>query len=195
MKQENNIEEYLLFDEYVCLDDAMIQLVTSLIQDKPNQIEQAKAIFEYVRDNIKHSADYQLNQVSIRACDVLNNGHGICYAKSNLLAAMMRYAKIPTGFCYQRLTVANDDSEGYCLHTLNAVYVNNRWILLDARGNKKGVNAQFSLDKPKLAFLLKEQYDEKLYPTIYSKPLKCTMEILEKSTSLKYLISHLPTEI
>lgn len=195
MKLEKNMDEYLLFDEYVCLNEDLMQLTMSLIKNCSNKVEQAKRIFEYVRDNIKHSIDYKIDQISVSASDVLKNGHGICYAKSNLLVAMMRYAKIPAGFCYQRITLDDDDRNGYCLHALNAVYVNDSWVLLDARGNKQGVHAQFSLDKPQLAFLIREQYDEKLYPTIYAKPLDCTMEILKKSTSLDYLVSHLPDKI
>ncbi len=53
--------------------------------------------------------------------------------------------------------------KGYCIHALNAVYLAsiNRWIRLDARGNKPGVKAEFSIHKEKLAFAVHEEFDEK----------------------------------
>lgn len=42
-------------------------------------------------------------RVTCSASDVLQHRSGICYAKSNLLAALLRKEGIPTRFCYQRL--------------------------------------------------------------------------------------------
>ena len=83
----------------------------------------AKACFEWVRDHIHHSVDYQLNPVTCRASDVLAHRTGYCYAKSHLLAALLRANGIPAGFCYQRLSI-DDSGAPYCLHGLNAVYLN-----------------------------------------------------------------------
>ena len=60
-----------------------------------------------------------------------------------------------------------------CLHALNAAYIApvNRFIRFDARGNKPGVDAQFSLEKEQLAFPLNEKLGEKDYPEIYAEPL------------------------
>ena len=68
---------------------------------------------------------------------------GICWAKSNLFAALLRANNIPAGICYQRLTLGDTPDTGYCIHALNAVYIKsiNKWIRLDARGNKNGINA------------------------------------------------------
>ena len=77
---------------------------------------------------------------------------GICYPKSHLLAALLRRAGIPTAICYRRLTLLDDDSAGYAIHALNAIHVEGRWHRIDARGNKPGVDAQFSLDVERLAF-------------------------------------------
>ncbi len=109
---------------------------------------------------------------------------GICYAKSNLLAALLRGGGIPTGFCYQRLTLGDTPDTGYCIHALNGVYLSGlkRWIRLDARGNKEGVNAQFSIDKEILAFPVRSHYNEKDYPTIYVEPVKITMDTLSNNS-------------
>ena len=64
-----------------------------------------RACFEFVRDEIRHSSDFQLNPVTCKASDVLRHGTGYCYAKSHLLAALLRANGIPAGLCYQRLSV------------------------------------------------------------------------------------------
>src|SRR4051812_31358162 len=82
----------------------------------------AKRSFEWVRDEIKHSCDFQLNPVTCSASEVLAAGTGFCYAKSHLLAALLRANKIPVGFCYQRLSI-DDQGPPFCLHGLNAVWL------------------------------------------------------------------------
>jgi len=67
---------------------------------------------------------------------VLKYKTGYCYAKSHLLAALLRANNIPAGLCYQRLTIENDMLP-YCLPALNAVYLPKYgWYRIDARGNK-----------------------------------------------------------
>ena len=53
---------------------------------------------------------------------------------------------------------------------MNAVYLNGRWSRIDARGNKPGVNAEFDLDLEKLAFPIRDEYDEVDYPQLYVDP-------------------------
>lgn len=43
------------------------------------------------------------------------SGSGICYAKSHLLAALLRANKIPAGFCYPRLS-AYENGSPYFIH-------------------------------------------------------------------------------
>lgn len=108
--------------------------------------------FEYVRDQIRHSWDFKLNPVTCKASDVLQYGTGYCYAKSHLLAALLRAHQIPAGLCYQRLTV-EPGAPTYCLHGLNAVYLQKYgWYRIDARGNKAGVQAAFAPPTEMLAF-------------------------------------------
>ena len=122
--------------------------------------------------------------ITAKASDVLKYGTGICHAKANLLAALLRSQGIPTGFRFQRLTLADDDSEGYCIHAYNAVWLGGRWIELDARGNCDGINAQFSLDEPKLAFQARPEYEECFYEGIYASPHPASMQMLEKVKSI-----------
>ena len=114
-------------------------------------LETARRCFEWVRDEIRHSHDYALNPVTCRASEVLEAGTGYCYAKSHLLAALLRANGIPAGLCYQRL-IAYEEGQ-YSLHGLNAAYLPEfGWYRLDARGNKPGVDAQFVPPVERLAF-------------------------------------------
>ena len=79
--------------------------------------------YEYVRDKIHHSWDVRDKRVTVTASDVLREGVGICWAKANLLAALLRANGIPAGFSYQRLTLGDTVDTGYCIHALNTVYI------------------------------------------------------------------------
>ena len=130
----------------------------------------AQKCFEWVRDEIKHSSDYRLNPVTCSASEVLKAGTGYCYAKSHLLAALLRANGIQTGLCYQRLSV---DGTGppYCLHGLNAVELPGiGWYRLDARGNRADIDAQFTPPQEKLAFATQIDGECDL-PEIYIDPL------------------------
>jgi len=88
--------------------------------------------------------------------------------------------------------LADDDSLGYCVHAYNAFFVENRWIRLDARGNKNGVNAQFSLSEPVLAFLNRPAYDKYNWSDIYANPHRDTILMLKKAVCLKDIIDNIP---
>ena len=121
-----------------------------------------KRSYLFVRDEILHSWDIKTELVSRTASDVLENKTGICWTKSCLLAALLRANQIPSGISYQLLTRADDASEGYMIHALNTVYIKDldKWIRLDARGNKKNINAYFSLDEEHLAYTVRSELGE-----------------------------------
>jgi len=190
------MNKYLEESKYIDFSDENIQLkAKELFLPDMTDIEKAKVAYEFVRDEIKHSFDIKANVVTAKASDVLKYKTGICHAKSNLFAALMRCQGIPAGFCFQRLTLLDDDSRGYCLHGLNAVYLNGRWVRLDARGNKEGVDAQFSLDEEKLAFPVREQYDEVFYEGVYPSPHIETMKLLENTKNIKCVFENLPERL
>ena len=145
------MQEYLTVTEVVDWQNPnLLQLARKLSTGEPNTT--AKACFEWVRDNVFHSSDYQLNPITCKASEVLQYKTGYCYAKSHLLAALLRANAIPTGFCYQRLSVF-DNGAPFCLHGFNAVYLADYgWYRLDARGNKPGVDAQFTPPQERLAY-------------------------------------------
>ncbi|HID01997.1 MAG TPA: transglutaminase family protein [Desulfobacterales bacterium] len=151
----------------------------------------SRACFVYVRDEIKHSNDYKLNPVTCKASDVLQHKTGYCYAKSHLLAALLRANTIPAGLCYQRLSI-DDEKPPFCLHGLNAVYLPDfGWYRIDARGNKDGVQAEFTPPKEQLAFpiLIKGEAD---LPEIWAEPLPEITKVLETFDTFQDVLRNLP---
>lgn len=184
MKHEKSLDTYLHASEYVNYFDNRIQdLIKTFNQGI--EIDRIRAAFEYVRDKINHSYDIKGQEVTRRASEVLEKKHGICYAKSHLLAAILRGMGIPSGICYQRLTLYDKPEDGYCIHALNTVYLREmgKWIRLDARGNKEGINAQFSIEEEKLAFPIREEYGEKDYQINFCEPHPDIIKTLEDNTN------------
>ena len=170
--ESSNIYDYLKEDSYIDYNDLMIKKKTKeLFLSFNDEKSKIKSAFEFVRDQISHSWDINSERVTKKASEVLKYREGICIAKSLLLAALLRSENIPTGLCYQRLTLGDTPDTDYIIHGLNAVYLSEekRWIRLDARGNKENVNAQFSINEEKIAFPVRAEYDEIDYPTIYAK--------------------------
>jgi len=166
-------------------------LAENLSSSSKTDIEIAKNCFEYVRDKIHHTGDFEDNITTYKASDVLKHKTGWCYAKSHLLAALLRANHIPTGFCYQRLSCSEYKKDTYCLHGLNAVFLNDvGWFKVDARGNKADVNAQFNPPIEQLAFELQEH--EFNLTEIYSEPLKVVVDTLKKHKTYKDMINNFP---
>jgi len=187
-----DVNEYLAPSAYIDFDAEPIQrLAKQLSSTSATRQETAKKCFEWVRDNIKHSVDYQLNPVTCKASDVLKYETGYCYAKSHLLAALLRANHIPAGLCYQRLSI-DDKGAPFCLHGLNAVYLENfGWYRVDARGNKAGVDAQFIPPEEKLAFPI--QFEEECdFPDVYVEPLEVVVAALEKYSTYQDVLVNLP---
>ncbi|UKS29226.1 transglutaminase family protein [Paenibacillus sp. HWE-109] len=193
------LEDYLIESEEVDYTDPAIQiLANTLFLEAKTEVDFVQKAFEFVRDRISHSWDIQSSRITRTASETLHFREGICYAKSGLLCAILRSKGIPTGFCYQRLTLGDTPDTGYCLHALNAVYLKSldKWIRLDARGNKVGVQAEFAIDEEKLAFPIREHYDEVDYAGIYIQPNKKTIDTLKQHTDCIQMILHgLPTSL
>lgn len=190
--------EYLEKTEYVDYDDGNVKnLAEKLKAESTDELSLVKNTYYFVRDKIKHSWDVQDKRVTVSASDVLREGVGICWAKANLLAALLRANGIPSGFSYQRLTLGDTPDTGYCIHAMNTVYIASidKWIRLDARGNKEGVDAQFSLDEEKPAFHITSEGEED-YHDNHSYPDKGLMKVLEENTdALDMFLHHLPDQL
>lgn len=186
-----HMDQYLENSEYIDWQYPLVTAKALQLSAGLNSDESiAKSCFEFVRDEIKHSWDFRLNPVTCKASDVLHYGTGYCYAKSHLLAALLRANRIPAGLCYQRLTIT--DKPSYCLHGLNAVYLKQYgWYRVDARGNKAGVNAEFCPPTEVLAYPIFDAGERNL-PEIWSIPHPSIIEALTVHETVEQVYANLP---
>lgn len=189
-------KDYLSETECIDYNNSVIQeKVKELKLKSDSQLKYIENAYKFVRDEISHSWDIKSEVVSRKASEVLINRTGICWTKSSLLAALLRANGIPSGFSYQFLTRADDNAdEGYIIHALNTVFISelNKWIRLDARGNKESVHADFCLDEEKLAFSIRSELGEVDYrdnnPDLDDRLIKILKEsknILEITTDFR----------
>lgn len=160
--ESNSIQDYLKISDIIDYDHKLIvNKCLELKEGTEDEINLIKRVYEFVRDEIQHSGDIGEMRVTCKASEVLEFGHGICCAKSHLLAAMLRFFGIPSGFCYQKLCSGQEGIDRKVLHGLNAVYLKdlNKWVRLDARGNKQGVDAQFSIYEEKIAWPVNKELE------------------------------------
>ena len=184
--------KYLKSCEYIDWKHPLVAAkAAELAQGCLSDEEVSKKCFRFVLDSIKHSWDYLQNPVTCKASDVLMHGTGFCYAKSHLLAALLRANSIPAGLCYQRLTI---ETEGppYCLHGLNAVFLKQHgWYRIDARGNKLNVAAEFCPPTEKLAFPLVDRF-ERDFSEIWAEPIPLVIEVLTVNKTVEDVYNNLP---
>ena len=151
----------------------------------------AKRCFEWVRDEIKHSGDYKMNPTTCAASEVLRHGTGYCFAKSHLLAALLRANDIPAGLCYQRLT-RNGRTAPFVLHGLSAVLLPEiGWYRVDPRGNRANVDAQFTPPVEQLAWPIAVEGEADL-PEIWPDPLPLVVDVLRTHETHDGVRDHLP---
>lgn len=181
------MDEYLRETKSIDYMNSHIQeKVLELKNQSVDEIDYIRRSYVFVRDEIPHSWDIEASIVSRTASEALINKTGICWVKSCLLAALLRANGIPSGISYQILTRADDDSEGYMIHALNTVYIKDldKWIRVDARGNKEGVHARFSLDEERLAYAIRSEFGEIDYRDNHSDLDERLVRILMESESL-----------
>jgi transglutaminase-like putative cysteine protease len=188
----NEMQEYLAHSEFIdCTHPAIVAKAAELAVTDGGEIEVARRCFEFVRDRIQHSMDFRRNPVTCKASDVLLHGTGYCYAKSHLLAALLRANGIPAGLCYQRLIV---DPQGprLSLHGLNAVCLQEHgWYRVDPRGNKAGVDAEFDPPIERLAFSIAGPGEANL-PLVYAEPLPVVVSALLENVTYDQVYRNLP---
>ena len=175
---------------------AIVAWARGLAQGRTGDEEKARACYAFVRDEIAHTADAGGDALPCRASEVLAAGTGIGFAKSHLLAALLRSLGIPADFCYQ--VVRRDPAEPeQVLYGFNGVWLasRERWIQLDARGNRPGLDAQFSIDPPRLARSADPTLGEFVYPWIYTRPAQVVVDLLSRNKSLARIAEHIPDEL
>ncbi|HJS09003.1 MAG TPA: transglutaminase family protein [Pirellulales bacterium] len=168
-------------------------LASRLANSESDHRRIARRCFEWVRDKVEHSVDFGRAEVTCKASEVLAHRTGFCYAKSHLLAALLRANGVPAAFCYQRLSV---DGTGppFCLHGLNAVWLPEfGWYRVDARGNKAGVTAEFTPPIERLAFSVRVPGEADLL-AILPEPLPDVVQALRQYEEAHVLAANLPDQ-
>ena len=198
----DNPKDYLKCDDIIDYDDDAVRKVADTLFNEAgatpeNTTSFIKSAYEFVRDNVRHSADINADNVTVSASEVLKARHGICFAKSHLLAAILRSKSVPAGFCYQKIVMDDDTAPVLIYHGLNAVYLReyDKWVRLDARGNKPGINAEFSVDGEKLAYPIRTDKGEKDGIIVYPNPDTLVVSTMRQYRSRAELWKHLPTEL
>jgi transglutaminase-like putative cysteine protease len=196
--ESDELRDYLVSNEIIDWQTpAVLRMALELTQTLTDEVDKARCLYEWVRDAIPHTNDVGLDVVTCTAGEVLQHGTGICFAKSHLLAALLRAVGIPAGFCYQVLRIDPPVDNEPVLHGLNAIYLTTlgRWVRLDARGNTNGIDAQFSINKERLAFAMDPAADEFIYEAIFAAPAQSVVESLRMHTTMNELCSDLPQSL
>lgn len=186
------MKNYLKETDIVDFSDPEVsRLALNLSDGCASDLEVAKNCFLYVRDMIRHTGDHQDTVTTLKASEVLKYKTGWCYAKSHLLAALLRSNGIPTGFAYQRLYCSEYKKDIYCLHGLNVIYLKEfGWYRVDARGNKAGVQAEFEPPLESLAFDLEK--GEMNVDGIFEDPLDSVVKALKTNRTYEEMINNFP---
>ncbi|MFJ6887354.1 transglutaminase family protein [Streptomyces californicus] len=192
-QQSPDIEAYLAADAAIDHGHPHVEEAAArLALTADSAYAYAHAAFDFVRDAIAHSADTEDERVTWRASDVLAARTGICHAKSIALAALLRARGIPADLCYQRL--ADDDGANPMLHGLVALRLPGagRWARVDPRGNKPGVDAHFSVEEERLAWVVRAEFNEVDYPVVYAAPPEVLLYALKNARDRSELWRNLP---
>ncbi|HEY5993329.1 MAG TPA: transglutaminase family protein [Gallionellaceae bacterium] len=187
-----NLEPYLASSEYIdWKDPAVSTRAVALSAGCASDEEIARNCFEFVRDAILHSWDHRRNPVTCKASEVLLHATGYCFAKSHLLAALLRANGIPAGLCYQRLAAPGTPPRHY-LHGLNAVHLDNHgWYRMDPRGNRPGIAAFFTPPVEAMPYAANKPGECSL-PEIWPEPLPMVVRVLTGYDTVEQVFEHLP---
>lgn len=170
---------------------AIVAAAAEIAGDAATDEEVARRCFLWVRDTVRHSSDCDIPVVTCTASEVLQHRVGFCYAKSHLLAALLRARGVPAALCYQRLAFDHTGS-AFFLHGLVAVHLpRHGWYRVDPRGNKAGVTSDFCPPVERLPFA-PELDGERDIPERFPDALACVVSTLQRWPTADDVRAHLP---
>jgi transglutaminase-like putative cysteine protease len=187
--QPGTITPYLACSPLIaCTHPAIRTRARDLIRGAHDESEQITNLYSYVRDEIAHSVDIGQSKLVWKPAQIISSGHALCFGKSHLLTTLCRVIGIPAGLCYQRL---KKEDGTYVLHGLVAIWCEDdeRWIRLDARGNKPGIDARFNPHgEEQIAFPIMYDPGEWIDPHVYAEPWDSVIRLLESSSDVMAFI-------
>ncbi len=170
---------------------AILTAAAEIAGDATHDEEIARRYFLWVRDHVRHSSDTQNPTVTCTASNVLKHRVGFCYAKSHLLAALLRARRIPAALCYQRLAF-DDSATSFFLHGLVSIHLaRHGWYRIDPRGNKPGVFSDFTPPVEKLPYTPRLPGEADL-PDRYPDALACIVSTLHHWPTAQEVRANLP---
>ena len=142
-QQDKSSENNLTGTEDIQVDSAEIKQVANQITSAAtDDYEKAKLLHDWVAENIYYDLDafYSENYDGLDAVNVLHTKKGVCEGYANLYAALVRSLGIPcrkqSGYALGIDTNKKWDIQAInrteTNHAWNEVYVNNKWIIVDA---------------------------------------------------------------
>lgn len=184
------MDEFLAAGAWIDADHPDIVALARRLR-APDETQTARQCFEWVRDEVRHSGDFEADVTTCRASDVLRERTGWCYAKAHLLAALLRANGIPAALCYQRLSLEGGGAP-FTLHGLVAVHLPaHGWYRIDPRGNRPGVDARFEPPRERLAFVPFEPGESDL-PGRHAEPLPAVVACLTAHQGWRAARANLP---
>lgn len=190
----NGNSDFLRDDALLELDSAEVRAVLARLElTELSQVATVRACFEWVRDEVAHSVDVRASRLTCTAREVLEAGHGLCFAKCNLLVALLRAQGIPAGYGYQRLRTGGTRT-GYGLHGFVQVFLEGRagFLSLDPRGNNANVTTTFDLTSPRLAYEPDAAFGEETLPEAWPVPSAAVTELLRSGVTVERALISLP---
>ena len=134
---ETASEEYLRPNPLInSADSEVVRLMRQAVGSKTDPWEKAVAIEDFVA---KYIRDKNFSTAFASASEVARNPEGDCSEHGVLVAAMCRAAGIPARVAIGMVYV--DSLGGFGMHLWNEVYIDRRWIAIDAAFNQSDVDA------------------------------------------------------
>ena len=129
--------------------------------------------------------DLPVDRVPCSASEVLAARTGLCFAKSHLLAALLRGNGLRAALAYQRLP----RGEGLVLHGIVACELPSGWYRCDPRGNRPGLDARFTPPEERLAYHGPQVV---AVPGLFSDPLPVVVLTLRRCRTFAEISANLP---
>ena len=138
-----NPSENLSATHYIQSDDnEIIELANQITAGISDDYEKVRAVHDWVAENIYYDIDsFESGDYGeVDAKSVLRTKKSVCEGYANIMAALLRSLDIPTrkqaGYAlgealnkeWDAITISTTDTN----HTWNEVFVNGRWIIIDA---------------------------------------------------------------
>ncbi len=138
-----NTVQCLSFDTFIDSDHYdIMNLVKELSDEKTSDWNKAKAVFEFVRDEIEYNfAPLITKKEDWKASEILRKKNGMCHQKTILQVALLRSLKVPAAFNFQNIIDAPLLKSRYKamipdgilhFHALAVTKLEGKWYRLDA---------------------------------------------------------------